>query len=88
MKTKEKSVLKLVTFLVIVWFVYGLLHLFWVHGGAGYPFQNNGLFEAIVMYLPDQLGGWMFVFLCFIGVLIGIEIQKAKVIPNWISLLI
>ncbi|GIN70329.1 hypothetical protein J14TS2_08040 [Bacillus sp. J14TS2] len=83
--SNEKSTLRLAGLLVIAWSVVnGLLHLYWLLGGAGYPFQNDGyLFEAIITYLPDQLGGWMFTILCFLGIVMGIEMQRpARVIPN------
>ncbi|WP_066307623.1 hypothetical protein [Bacillus sp. FJAT-29814] len=67
--------------------LYGGLHLYWLLGGAGYPFKNDdmGLFSAMVTHLPEQIGGIVFVTLCLIGIGIGIVMQRPqnKAFSRW-----
>ncbi|CAH2717054.1 hypothetical protein BACCIP111895_04243 [Neobacillus rhizosphaerae] len=65
----------------MLWSVlYGALHLYWLWGGAGYPFNNDGmgLFAAMVTYLPAKVGSIVFVTLCLMGIGIGLVMQKTQ----------
>lgn len=80
-----------ILYFMITWSVlYGLLHLYWLLGGAGYPFINEEgtlLFAAFVTYLPAKAGGVVFVVICLLGLLIGVDMRKSKnVLPRWFIL--
>lgn len=68
--------------------VYGIVHLYWLLGGEGYPFiqEEMVMFSAMVMYLPAQAGRIAFVVLCSLGVFFGIAMHKAwgRVVPYWL----
>ncbi|MCQ6564027.1 hypothetical protein [Paenibacillus mendelii] len=86
-KAYDPSRLNRNAYLVIAWSVlYGSLHLYWLFRGTGYPFQNKelNLFEAMITYLPAQVGGSLLVIICFLGLLVGVEIRKpTRAIPRW-----
>lgn len=80
-----------IVYFMITWSgLYGLLHLYWLLGGAGYPFINEGgtlLFSAFVTYLPARIGGVLFVIICVLGILIGADMRKPQnVLPRWFTL--
>lgn len=60
--------------------LYGVLHLYWLLGGAGYPFKNEGmgLFAAMVTHFPEQIGGIVFVTLCLMGIGVGLVMQRPQ----------
>ncbi|WP_087946599.1 hypothetical protein [Neobacillus bataviensis] len=60
--------------------LYGTFHLYWLWGGAGYPFNNDGigLFSAMVTHLPPKVGGIVFVALCLMSIGIGLVMQKGQ----------
>ena len=58
--------------------LYGALHLYWLLGGAGYPFKNDGIGAAMVTFLPAKVGCIVFVTLCLIGIGVGLVMQKSK----------
>ncbi|QCJ40878.1 hypothetical protein FAY30_02565 [Bacillus sp. S3] len=70
--------------------LYGTLHLYWLLGGAGYPFKNEGmgLFAAIVTHLPAEVGSIVFVTLCLMGIGIGLFMQKPqfKAFSRWFAI--
>ena len=80
-------------YIAIAWSIlYGLMHLYWLLGGDGYPFKNESgiaLFAGMVTYLPSQVGGIVFVALCLMGILVGFSMWKpvAKVFPQWLILI-
>lgn len=65
-------------YVAMVWSVlYGALHLYWLLGGSGYPFEKDGVvFAAMVTYLPEKVGSIGFVILCLMGIGIGLAMQK------------
>ncbi|WP_257351371.1 hypothetical protein [Pseudalkalibacillus decolorationis] len=80
-----------IAYLAVAWStLYGVLHLYWLLGGAGYPFNNTsmGLFgAAMVTYLPVKVGGMIFVILCLLGILVGVQMKISKrIIPRWFVL--
>ncbi|WHY87169.1 hypothetical protein QNH39_04720 [Neobacillus novalis] len=70
--------------------LYGTLHLYWLLGGAGYPFKNEGmgLFSAMVTYLPAKVGGIVFVTLCLIAIGLGLVMQKRQLkdFSRWVAI--
>ncbi|MBS4214032.1 hypothetical protein [Neobacillus rhizophilus] len=78
-KTKRNRWPSWIGYTAMLWSaLYGALHLYWLLGGAGYPFKNEGmgLFAAMVTNLPVQIGGIVFVTLCLMGIGIGLVMQK------------
>jgi hypothetical protein len=90
MNSKSKVNQEWIVYFMIIWSVlYGLLHLYWLLGGAGYPFINEEgtlLFAAFVTYLPAKAGGMVFVMICLLGFLIGVDMRKKNAIPRWFTL--
>lgn len=75
----------------VIWSLfYGWMHLYWLFGGIGYPFQQertaNNLFGAMITYLPAKVGGALFVILCLVGVVLGLIMIKHKrfPFPRWV----
>lgn len=60
--------------------LYGALHLYWLSGGAGYPFKNEemGFFAAMVTKLPANVGGFVFAAFCLMSIGIGRAMQKRQ----------
>ena len=86
-KQLSRSRIDQIAYFMIAWSVlYGLLHLYWLFGGTGYPFINEEgtlLFTAFVTYLPAKIGGIVFVIICLLGLIIGLDMRKSeKVIPR------
>ena len=80
LKNRREMKLRRWTSWISAWSVlYGLMHLYWLFGGNGYPFKREEgmeLFAGMVTYLPAQVGGSIFVVLCLIGLLVGILMRK------------
>ncbi|MBD1382877.1 hypothetical protein [Metabacillus arenae] len=76
--------------IAILWSVlYGAMHLYWLLGGAGYPFDASmDLFRAMVTYLPVKAASAVFVVLSILGIFIGIAMQmpRVRVFPKWLIL--
>lgn len=73
-------------YIAVVWsLLYGGMHLYWLFGGTGYPFQieksADHLFSAMITYLPTKVGGVLFVILCLLGVCFGLIMLKHKKLP-------
>ncbi|ENQ3108097.1 hypothetical protein SAMN04488168_15217 [Bacillus sp. 491mf] len=70
--------------------LYGVVQLYWLLGGAGYPFKHAemDLFAAMVTYLPSKAGGLIFVIFCLLGTVIGVAMQKMwrGVLLRWLFL--
>lgn len=68
--------------------LYGVVQLYWLLGGAGYPFKGDELVAAMVTYLPSKVGGLIFVILCLLGTVIGVAMQKTRrgVLLRWLFL--
>ncbi|MBS4218722.1 hypothetical protein KHA96_10400 [Bacillus sp. FJAT-49711] len=78
-------------YLAVIWsLLYGSMHLYWLLGGTGYPFQlersDDHLFAAMLTYLSQAEGGVLFVILCLLGVCFGLIMQSNKKapIPHWL----
>ncbi|MFK9092779.1 hypothetical protein [Bacillus salipaludis] len=90
-KTKFKRWPSWIGYAAVLWSaLYGALHLYWLFGGAGYPFENEGmgLFAAMVTYLPAKAGSIVFVTLCLIAIGIGLVMQKRQLKPfsRWFAI--
>lgn len=71
--------------------LYGFFHLYWLFGGEGYPFVydiNTGPLSAMINYLPAQIGGFVFVVVCLLGIGISIAMQRpqSNMLPHWLLL--
>ncbi|MCJ8007755.1 hypothetical protein ACFFF5_12205 [Lederbergia wuyishanensis] len=78
-------------YIAIIWSVlYGGMHLYWLLGRKGYPFQtertDDHLFGAMISYLSATTGGILFAILCLLGVCFGFIMQKYRKLPfpRWI----
>ncbi|MXQ54411.1 hypothetical protein [Shimazuella alba] len=90
-KQDGQSRMDQIVYFMMTWSVlYGLFHLYWLLGGAGYPFRNEEgtlLFASFVTYLPATTGGIAFVMICLLGLLVGVDMRKQKTfIPKWFIL--
>ncbi|MEH7383485.1 hypothetical protein V7138_23710 [Bacillus sp. JJ1533] len=59
--------------------LYGLMHFYWLLGGEGYPFHQEpgtGIFSALFTYLPVQAGSLVFCVLCFLGLFLGLAMNR------------
>ncbi|MFD3445957.1 hypothetical protein ACFDTO_15295 [Microbacteriaceae bacterium 4G12] len=76
-------------YVAVIWSVlYGALHLYWLLGGAGYPFKNERVLVApMVTHLPERVSSIVFVIFCLMGIGIGLAMQKT-VKSVWLKWLI
>ncbi|MBW8348576.1 hypothetical protein K0H71_03820 [Bacillus sp. IITD106] len=78
--------------MAVMWsLLYGGMHLYWLLGGMGYPFQQertaDHLFAAMITSLSATVGGVLFVILCLLGVCFGLIMQYKKLsFPRWLLL--